>query len=101
MSQKQKISGALREQVWLQRAGPVYSAKCSVVWCQNKMTVFNFHCGHNIPESKGGETDLNNLFPLCDRCNVSMGNRYTIEEWNRISSPLARSWFSKIKCWNA
>jgi len=99
MSQKQKINGALREQVWIQRVGTKFEAKCSVVWCQNKMNVFNFHCGHNIPESKGGLTDLNNLYPLCDRCNMSMGNRYTIDEWNMISSPIRR-WFSKIQCWN-
>ncbi len=50
-------------------------------WCTNKITPFTYHVGHNIPESKGGETTISNLFPVCAKCNLSMSNRYTIEEW--------------------
>jgi hypothetical protein len=24
------------------------------------------------------------LVPICSRCNVSMGNQYTIDEWNKM-----------------
>jgi len=40
--------------------------------------VFNFHVGHDIPESKGGTLDLYNLYPICGKCNRSMSNNYTI-----------------------
>ena len=78
---KQKISAALREQVWIQTQGHVFKAKCAVTWCQNIITVFDFQCGHDIPESKGGPTDITNLYPICGKCNLSMGNHYTFKEW--------------------
>ena len=78
---KQKISAALREQVWIQSRGHVFKAKCAVTWCQNIITVFDFQCGHDIPESKGGPTDITNLYPICGKCNLSMGNHHTFKEW--------------------
>jgi hypothetical protein len=39
--------------------------------------------GHNIPESKGGKTTINNLIPICGDCNRSMGDRYTIDEFSQ------------------
>ena len=48
------------------------------------VNVFNFECGHNIPRSKSGKTDINNLFPICTRCNKSMSNKWTIDEWNEM-----------------
>ena len=88
--QKQRIPAALREQVWLHKMGKVYEGKCSTTWCQNTITVFDFQSGHNIPESKGGPTTLENLIPLCSRCNLSMGNEYTIDQWSTISNPPAK-----------
>ena len=79
---KATIPKALREQVWIRTMGRSFDGKCPVQWCTNTLTVFDFQCGHNIPESKGGKTTLDNLIPLCGRCNVSMGDRYTIDEWN-------------------
>ena len=82
--QKKKIPQALREQVWLNSAGTVFETKCKTSWCKNRITAFDFQCGHNIPESKGGVTTLDNLFPICARCNSSMGNRYTLDEWSAV-----------------
>lgn len=82
---KHKIPAALREQVWIHKMGRVFQGKCPVTWCQNTITVFDFQSGHNIPESKGGATNLENLVPLCSRCNLSMGDTYTIDEWSKIS----------------
>lgn len=84
---KQRIPAALREQVWIHRMGRVFEGKCPTTWCQNNLTVFDFQSGHNIPESKGGPTNLDNLIPLCGRCNLSMGNEYTFEEWCKVSNP--------------
>lgn len=79
---KQKIPKALREQVWIVHAGRVFEHKCLTTWCNNTMTVFDFQCGHNIPESKKGKTDISNLVPICSRCNLSMGSQYTFTEWS-------------------
>jgi 5-methylcytosine-specific restriction endonuclease McrA len=83
---KAKIPRALREQVWLMSVGPKYETKCNVHWCTNRINVFDFHVGHNIPESKGGTLDIKNLQPICSRCNLSMGNQYSIEQWNKMSN---------------
>ena len=88
---KRKIPAAIREAVWIKHCGRAFEHKCATTWCQNTITAFDFQCGHNIPESKGGTLALTNLYPLCARCNVSMGDRYTIDQWNAIdvSSVLA------------
>ncbi len=84
---KRKIPAALREAVWIKTMGRKFEGKCPVVWCPNIITAFNFQAGHNVPESKGGKTILPNLIAICDRCNFSMGNQYTITEWNAIHAP--------------
>ena len=96
---KAKIPKALREQIWLKHIGAKYYHKCATVWCENRMSVFDFQCGHDIPESKGGETTIQNLVPICARCNLSMSNTYTFKEWNQLSKPKTiwkrfRSWLS-------
>ena len=92
-----KIPKALREQVWIAKSGEVFHTKCKVVWCKNTITVFDFQCGHNIPESKGGPTTIDNLIPICSRCNVSMGNHYTIDEWNAKFA--TRTWWRRVFRW--
>ena len=49
------------------------------------ITPFTFECGHNIPESKGGTSDIDNLRPICGNCNRSMSNSYTIDEFSNMS----------------
>jgi len=87
---KEKIPKALREQVWLTHIGKKYDSKCYIPWCKNKITVFDFQSGHNVPESKGGSTDLTNLRPICSRCNSSMNDTYTIDEWIKLSKPASK-----------
>jgi hypothetical protein len=90
---KAKIPKALREQVWLKHMGKAYEAKCTTTWCQNRMTVFDFQVGHCVPESKGGATAIDNLVPLCSRCNLSMGSQFTTYEWNRQFEANTRPWY--------
>ena len=82
-----RIPKALREQVWLKYSGANFLTQCNVAWCSNKITPFVFEVGHNIPSSKGGLTSIDNLRPICSSCNKSMGNRYTIDEFSRLSQP--------------
>ena len=82
---KSKIPKAIREQVWLTFIGKKFEHKCFVNWCENKMTPFSFECGHNIPESKGGSLDIDNLRPICSNCNKSMGNVYSIDDFSELS----------------
>ena len=82
---KQHIPKALREQCWLHNFGEKFKHKCYIKWCKNKINVFNYHVGHNIPESKGGDMSIKNLRPICGRCNLSMGNEFTIDEWEKLN----------------
>ena len=84
---KKHIPKALKEQVWISNFGKTFQHKCYIKWCKNNITVFNFHVGHDKPESKGGKLRLKNLKPLCSRCNHSMSNNYTIKQWNKINQP--------------
>lgn len=86
---KANIPKALREQVWITYAGTVFQTKCPITWCTNKINVFDFEVGHNIPESKGGTLALTNLRPICGRCNRSMSDNYTIDMWNSMGAPVA------------
>jgi hypothetical protein len=80
---KKVISKKLREEVWLKHFGKTFSAKCPVQWCTREISVFSFEAGHNIPESKGGNTTIDNLIPICGDCNRSMGDRFTIDEFSK------------------
>ena len=100
---KTKIPKAVREQVWLTYFGKIFERKCFVSWCTNIINVFDFHVGHDQPECKGGTLSINNLKPICARCNLSMGSKYTIQEWDRLndSTPChARGWCSFFLCWH-
>lgn len=90
-NKKKNIPRALREQVWLKYCGNEFTVKCPIRWCNNQITAFDFHVGHNIPEKKGGTLDINNLKPICSKCNLSMGSQYTIDEWNLIAIHSKRS----------
>ena len=86
------IPKAVREQVWLKHFGKKFEHKCYINWCTNIISVFDYHCGHDIPHSQGGSIDLNNLYPICKQCNLSMSDKYTINEWNQSYKN------DKIKC---
>lgn len=81
---KHKFSAAERQRIWLTYIGKSFEAKCLIPWCLNRITVFDFHVGHNIPETFGGSYSLDNVRPICKNCNLSMGHRYTQDQWSKI-----------------
>ena len=58
---KQTIPKAIREQCWIASFGKVFEHKCYVDWCENLINPFDYHVGHDQPESKGGTLDINNI----------------------------------------
>tara|TARA_B100001057_G_C22668813_1_gene878990 strand:+ start:27 stop:371 length:345 start_codon:yes stop_codon:yes gene_type:complete len=85
---KQTIPKAIREQCWVASFGKVFEHKCYVDWCENLINPFDYHVGHDQPESKGGTLDITNIKPICARCNLSMSDNYTIQEWIELSAPI-------------
>jgi len=87
MGRRKPLPTAIREQCWLNTFGEVYKSECYIHWCKNTIDVYNYHIGHDQPASKGGSDDISNLRPICARCNCSMSNNYTIQEWYDIFKP--------------
>ena len=71
---KKSIPHAIKVKCWNHHVGElVPKTKC--LCCNNiDITQHNFHCGHIIAESQGGSCDINNLMPVCNVCNYSMGS---------------------------
>ena len=72
---KKFISATMKRKVWDEHIGKkIGEAKC--LCCKiTDITQLSFHCGHVIPECKGGELILSNLRPICQNCNLSMGTK--------------------------
>lgn len=83
---RKPIPKAIREQIWLRDFGKAFESKCKTSWCNNTINVWDFHAGHNIPDSKGGPINPDNLVPICSRCNQSMSDNYTFTDWNSLNS---------------
>jgi len=72
-TKKKPIPPILKRNVWNKYIGEeIGKAKC--VCCKLvDITQLSFHCGHVIAEVKGGELKMDNLRPICQSCNSSMG----------------------------
>ena len=70
---KKKISAAIKKLVWNTNIGEdIGKSKC--MCCKSTdITQMSFNCGHIVAESKGGDTIVSNLKPICQNCNSSMG----------------------------
>ncbi len=79
---KERIPSRLRQRV-IDRDG----LRC--VYCGIDLLKKGIHLDHVIPESKGGNLNINNLQPICARCNLSMTNKFTITEWNKQSRKIS------------
>jgi len=82
-SHRKQIPKRLREKVWQYYLGNQFEVPCTVPWCGNIITPFQFHVGHNIPKSFDGRMNLENLRPICSSCNMSMSNNFTIDQWDK------------------
>ena len=56
----------------------------------NEISPFDFHTGHIIAKSKGGEMNKENLIPICHKCNLSMGNENMIDFMKRCKYNIER-----------
>lgn len=80
---KQTIPKPLKKLVWNKYIGEeIGKAKC--LCCKlTDITQLSFHCGHIISEKNGGELTVENLKPICQSCNSSMGTQNMNEFINK------------------
>ena len=64
-------SKTLRKAVWLNTNKSDLRGICYC--CENFIEFDNFVCGHIIPVSIGGETNISNMKAICSPCNLNMG----------------------------
>ncbi len=69
---KQRIPVAIRTAVWNKYIGEHAGQAACFTGCGTTITQAIFHCGHVLAEKNGGSVTLDNLRPICQRCNASM-----------------------------
>lgn len=84
---KKQIPKAVKREVWNKHIGEeIGKSKCQ---CCEKADIsqLNFHCGHIQSEAEGGEIHVNNLLPICEVCNSSMGTKNLYEFKKMLVEP--------------
>ena len=75
---KQHIPKQLKRNVWSCFAGNNKKMKCPMD-CGRSITMEKHHCGHIKAEKKGGELKMDNLKPVCAKCNQMMQQNHMYE----------------------
>jgi hypothetical protein len=70
---KKSIPATLKRKVWNKYIGEDIGKSTCLCCKLSTITQLSFNCGHIIAESKGGELKMDNLKPICQSCNSSMG----------------------------
>lgn len=70
---KNKIPKSIRNIVWDKHMGSEFKKGLCQCCKTERITFTNFQCGHITSEKDGGEIHVDNLIPLCQSCNGSMG----------------------------
>lgn len=78
---RDRIVPALRDKVWKIYNGNALTGKCP--WCDCEITKKDCHMAHDLAHSKGGDETIDNLYPCCGKCNLSMGTK-TYAEWQEL-----------------
>lgn len=74
-SKKKIIQTTLKRLVWNKEFTELRGNALCPCCKLTTISQLNFHCGHIIAEAKGGSTKLENLIPICQSCNSSMGTK--------------------------
>jgi hypothetical protein len=88
-ARKERIPAPLREIVWDTYNGRVKDAHCHC--CHRKITTLTFEAGHVQAEARGGTVCVENLRPVCKKCNTSMGvqNMWDFKrKWFPLNTPV-------------
>lgn len=76
---KRNLSVAVRTAVWNTYIGREYGLGYCFVGCGEQISQANFECGHVQSRKFGGSNEIENLRPVCSRCNKSMGTQNMFE----------------------
>ena len=71
---KKTIPSTIKRLVWNKYIGESYGKDKCYCCKLTDITQLSFHCGHVISEKNGGSINVDNLRPICQNCNSSMGS---------------------------
>ena len=69
---RKEITPKLKKEVWKNCFGTAKLAKCG---CGETITLKVSHCGHITAHARGGTTTVDNLRPICVKCNLQIVTR--------------------------
>ena len=84
---KKQINEALKTSVWTRYIGADKGTAVCYCCSLSRITQREFDTGHVIAEINGGKTHIDNLRPVCRKCNLSMGAQNMDEFKERCFSP--------------
>lgn len=77
---RDKVPIPLRDKVWRMYNGEKDKSTC--MFCSKIIDKKSCHMAHNLAHSKGGDISIDNLYPCCSECNLSMDTK-TFEEFKQ------------------
>jgi len=104
-NKRPNISPELRKSVWEKEFGANSDANCPVIFCDTRIyrnDSNSWESGHKISHYNCGSTELNNLRPICKKCN----NKMKETNWDDYENKLKRQYLiendfedeDEIKC---
>jgi hypothetical protein len=77
--EKQKIPKVIKDEIWDYYIGNDVAQTLCPCCQKTQITMREFVAGHVLSEKNGGAVTRENLVPICNKCNSSMGARHMIE----------------------
>jgi hypothetical protein len=90
--QKDLISPVVRYTVWNTYCGRENNISKCLCCDATEIIATSFHCGHVQAENNGGKITIDNLRPICKKCNSSVGTTNMLEYINKRKMKLSRNW---------
>ncbi len=76
---KKRIPLVVKRKVWDKWVGKSIGT-CLCLCCKlTEISQMSFHCGHVVSEKNGGKINVDNLRPICQSCNSSIGIQNMME----------------------
>jgi 5-methylcytosine-specific restriction endonuclease McrA len=89
---KERIPPTVKNSVWNKFVGPdVKRGECFSCGIE-PITTANFQCGHIQSEAHGGKVTIENLRPICNLCNSSMGSENMVDFINKYGFVRNKNW---------
>lgn len=71
---KHTIPKSIKEKVWYTYMGKQKTEGLCPCCLSETIKIMHFHAGHVVSEVNGGSATVENLRPICGRCNLQMGS---------------------------